>query len=884
MIKKGDNFIERELSQFKRKYWLAKLLQGALVFAGTGLVLLALVTLVEYFSWLTVEQRTIVFILTVLVEFLLFAIYLLWPIVQIVSKGNALSDYNAAGLIGKNITGVKDKLTNYLELREQRSVSELIDAGLIQKQTLLKEFSFKDAIKLSSLKPFLFFLVPLLAVFLFLWSGNRWFMVEQGASRLIHFKTEYKKSLPFNINMESDFIIEEGQDFELEFTISGEVLPDELTILTQSGSRTATRKAGNRFSIEFKNCLNDFLFKIGYDDVFSDDYVVKVNKKVVVGRVSVVVTPPSYTNIQPYILENTALIEAPQFSTVKISYAFRNAAALNVFALERDQVDSFNLTSGEAFSMLLVNNTIVSARHKSEELNSTKLTVVQDKRPVLECAVDSVIGGVKIFINASDDYGITNASAKFFKEEGSEKTVNLPFQGALMKASIFLSFQEISMTDQLVIEVSDHNQTVKQTLSLIPFKEVILSESELLQTGGADIESLNTKSKKTSKTDKDNRQENRKKAEEINRISKELLKKDSVTYDRMEELSEEILKLMEELDKKISDAQKEITEKSLEDKLAELEKEWMILQTIEQLKKLEQTLDKKEGPVDEKQMEKLQKDALELERKLMDETKSEDVDWDKFEDLQKQNKDLEKETDDANKSDDEKKKSADKQNELKEEMKKNSEELREQLSDMSALMMMESTEKNVALIRRLEIRALKSSKKQEIVFSRTSIAQSVDKSSLVAQREVTLSARNILDSLSALTVSDAMLAQVLMENQARLQENLLEMEKISAEDYRGYVSNQRYLQFGLNDLAAILYDILKSESQSLMEMKAGNKQCSKPKPGKGKKPSLSQQQKELGEKAGKIAKPGKGKDGKQSLSQSELLQLIKGQEQILEQY
>ena len=137
MIKKGDNFIERELSQFKRKYWLAKLLQGALVFAGTGLVLLALVTLVEYFSWLTVEQRTIVFILTVLVEFLLFAIYLLWPIVQIVSKGNALSDYNAAGLIGKNITGVKDKLTNYLELREQRSVSELIDAGLILKQTLL---------------------------------------------------------------------------------------------------------------------------------------------------------------------------------------------------------------------------------------------------------------------------------------------------------------------------------------------------------------------------------------------------------------------------------------------------------------------------------------------------------------------------------------------------------------------------------------------------------------------------------------------------------------------------------------------------------------------------------------------------------------------------
>jgi len=130
-----------------------------------------------------------------------------------------------------------------------------------------------------------------------------------------------------------------------------------------------------------------------------------------------------------------------------------------------------------------------------------------------------------------------------------------------------------------------------------------------------------------------------------------------------------------------------------------------------------------------------------------------------------------------------------------------------------------------------------------------------------------------------------MMAQILMEYQEKLDLNLEQMSTVNAEDIRNYVSNQRYLQYGLNDLAAILYDILKAESESLMNMKEGNKSCNKPKPGKGKKPSLSGQQKELGEKMGKQSrKPGKGNGGDKPMSQAEVLELIKGQEAIIEQY
>jgi len=198
-------------------------------------------------------------------------------------------------------------------------------------------------------------------------------------------------------------------------------------------------------------------------------------------------------------------------------------------------------------------------------------------------------------------------------------------------------------------------------------------------------------------------------------------------------------------------------------------------------------------------------------------------------------------------------------------------------------------EKNIELLRRLELRALKASLKQEQVHNQTQISQEVENSAVGAQKEIIQAASVILDSLAFATISDEQLAVVLNTNVALLDQHIKNLSNLQDISFSGLVSGQRYLQYGLNDLASILYDILKSESQSLQSMMSGEGQCKNPKPGKGKKKSLSQQQKELGEKMGK--KQGKnegeglpGKQGRQSLSQGELLELIKGQEQIINEF
>ncbi len=857
------------------------MLQGLLIFAGTGLVLFGIIALIEYFSWLSVGQKTVLFWSIAAVETSLFGYYLLWPLYQISTNGKALTDRKAAHVIGTNLSGVSDRLTNYLELKELAKSNELIDAGINQKQVALNRFSFKDAIHFSALRPFLLFLLPLALLLMFIWSGNRWFMLAEGAGRLMNFSTEYQRQLPFKIVINQKLAVDEGEDFTLNFTVKGKLIPEQLVLKSASGQSVVARKNRNEYSITFLNCVRDVPFSFGYDDVFSQEYVLKVSKKVVVGRVTFSVSPPPYTKIAPYKIENSALVEVPQFSSVEVVYAFKNTPSLYIQLTSASKIDTFLIREKSTLKVKANQNVQLLAYHANQELYKSNIKVVPDNRPDLDVLTDSSAAGIKIYINANDDYGIVKSNAVFFVNDVADETVSIPVHGTLLKSELFFSNEDLKFLDKVRIDVYDQHGVTTRTIDIKKYREKEKTESDLLNSAGEQLDEIAKPEKKTKNSPQQKSEKTSKKAEQIKADAEELVKRDSVLYQRFEELSEEILKISKELEKNIPEDRRKITEKKLEEKIAELEKEWMILKTIEQLKQVEDSLAKTEKPISEKQMNNLQKSADDLEKKMSEDKKAENVEWEKFDELEKKNDEFEKESEQGDSKENSTKQ---KEEDIKKEMKEDSESLREQLSKMSDIMMMETTQKNVDMIRRLEMRALKNSKNQEEVYTASVGANQIEKGVQVAQKEVNQSAKSILDSLSSLTISDAMLAEILMEHQLKLDENLKEMEKMNVEDTRGYVSNQRYLQFGLNELAAILYDILKAESESLKNMKEGNKECKNPKPGKGKKPSLSQQQKELGEKMGKSSKPKQGGKNKQTMTQSDLLELIKGQEQILEQY
>lgn len=890
--------IHRNIVQFKQRYWLARLLQGLLIFCGTGLVFFAVVALLEYAAWLNTTQRALLLIVTSAIELVLVLFYIGYPLLQIFINGRNLSDRKAAEIIGYKLDDVGDKLLNYLELQSSPT-NELVDAGIEQKGSSLVGFPFYKAVSFASLKPFLLFLIPPAIVVLYLFVGNRWHMLSEGADRLIHFNTTYQRALPFSFEILSGLVVDEGEDYRLSIRVTGKAIPDQITLETKQSSNVLQRHKGNLFEADFLNVISELKFRIQYDEIRSETFSVNVYRKPVLGRISVEVTPPSYTSIAPFSAENIRELDVPQGSEVRIKFAIKNAIETALLASQGSEVDSLGPINEDFTELKVFRSTVISAFSGSTELVEIKLNVIRDLSPALSVEIDSTAEFIEISVLATDDYGILKSTSLFTDVEGIVTEVPFLISGGIVDARFSISREELSRLKELKILVRDYMNTVFRVIDLSLFAKKELTCSQLLDAAGADMRAIKEKEEtiQISKASSRRKDELKKEAEQLERIAKQLTEKDSVQFERFKELSEKINDILKKLDKELPQSQQKLQEQKLEEMLMQLEQEWAILKTVEQLKQMDESL-KKDAYAEEKIMKNLEKSEKDL-NELLDKEKKEKLDWKKFDELQKANESLKMEENQYDTKQDkgsgdkqkegEKKEqnSSDKKKDVKDEMKEDSDALKEQLNAMSDAMMMEAMEKNIALLRRLELRALKASLKQEELYEKAQVSQQVDNSLVSSQREVNQATSVILDSLSYVTFSEEQLAQILSKNVEVLSVHLNEMTSMQDITLPSLVSGQRYLQYGLNDLASILYDILKSESQNLQNMMAGSGSCKNPKPGKGRKKSLGQKQKELGEKMGKGKKPGEGapngqgKNGRQSLSQGELLEIIKGQEEIL---
>ena len=143
---------------------------------------------------------------------------------------------------------------------------------------------------------------------------------------------------------------------------------------------------------------------------------------------------------------------------------------------------------------------------------------------------------------------------------------------------------------------------------------------------------------------------------------------------------------------------------------------------------------------------------------------------------------------------------------------------------------------------------------------KTSVLQEVNKaivsgSKYREQRSLIQIQKEISDSLDALLITDPMLGMVLNDVSSSIEGAVKELESAILLSKNIQVKTA-YMVTALNDLNAVLYDILESEKMSLASAK---KECKKGKPGKTGKPSKGKDGKKPSPKPGnkKGKKPGK---------------------------
>lgn len=121
------------------------LVKGILLFFTFGLLFFLVITSLEYFLWLNSTGRLILLLVFIAVEAFLLYRYILVPLLFLFKIKRGISNRDASVLIGRHFPEVGDKLSNLLELAQNRDKSELVMASMEQRSINLSPIPFSRA-------------------------------------------------------------------------------------------------------------------------------------------------------------------------------------------------------------------------------------------------------------------------------------------------------------------------------------------------------------------------------------------------------------------------------------------------------------------------------------------------------------------------------------------------------------------------------------------------------------------------------------------------------------------------------------------------------------------------------------------------------------------
>ena len=141
-----------KIERFIRKFYLNRLIQGALIGLVLIIALFLIINGIEYFSWLPQKGRLVLLLLFILGTLFVTIFHFAIPVVNLIRFRKKMSDEQASVIIGKFFPEISDKLLNTIQLSNelsQNADNELLAATIEQRTEHLKPINFSDAVNLK---------------------------------------------------------------------------------------------------------------------------------------------------------------------------------------------------------------------------------------------------------------------------------------------------------------------------------------------------------------------------------------------------------------------------------------------------------------------------------------------------------------------------------------------------------------------------------------------------------------------------------------------------------------------------------------------------------------------------------------------------------------
>ena len=360
-----------KIERFIRKFYLNRLIQGALIGFVLMIALFLIINGIEYFSWLPQKGRLILLLLFILgISFVAIFNFII-PIVNLIRFRKKMSDEQAAVIIGKFFPEISDKLLNTLQLSHelsQDSDNQLLIATIEQRTEHLKPINFSDAVNLKDnykyLKYFVIAFVILSVTLIFLPDFSK-----KPAQRIINYSQDFEKPLPFSVELSATNLeASQGKDVEFRIHVTGERIPDAFYIKGRDISGNITtihmmnRLNTNDFRFIFKNVYQNEEFYVEGGDYRSQMINLTVRPNPIMLYYEAKLTFPKYIHRKNETLSGKTRIIVPQGTDVEFTFHTHDVNSLKIndsIPLEKsndDYIFASKYTKTTKFNVTLYNN------------------------------------------------------------------------------------------------------------------------------------------------------------------------------------------------------------------------------------------------------------------------------------------------------------------------------------------------------------------------------------------------------------------------------------------------------------------------------------------------------------------------------------------------
>ncbi len=330
---KYNHVLKDKIESFIKKFYLNRLIQGALIGSVILIIFFLIFNGIEYFSWSSAKVRLILFITLTFIFSIITIFYFVIPIINLIRFKKKMSDKEAAVLIGNFFPEIKDKLLNTLQLSDDvknNSDNELLLATIEQRTKNLQPIKFSNAVNLKEnykyLKIFGIAFITLIALIIFFPDFS-----QKPVVRIINYDKFYEKPLPFHVDLQYKKIgVTQGDDLEYKIHVTGEKIPESFYINTSSGTRMMTKLSTNDFRYVFNNIYQSEKFHIHGGDYISPEIQILVNPSPTLLHYDTEVVFPKYINRKKEVLSGKTRLLVPQGSEVKFIFHTKDVTSLNI--------------------------------------------------------------------------------------------------------------------------------------------------------------------------------------------------------------------------------------------------------------------------------------------------------------------------------------------------------------------------------------------------------------------------------------------------------------------------------------------------------------------------------------------------------------------------